>query len=70
MATRDRGTGAGRGMLIGRRASAGWIGAGLAVMLAAGFTLTACAGSAASQIDYVVDGPLSTYNTNTVAGAA
>ena len=70
MATRYRGTGAGRGVLIGRRASAGWIGAGLAVMLAAGFTLTACAGSAASQIDYVVDGPLSTYNTNTVAGAA
>ncbi len=70
MATRYRGTGAGRGVLIGRRASAGWIGAGLAVMLAAGFTLSACAGSAAAQIDYVVDGPLSTYNTNTVAGAA
>lgn len=70
MATRYRGTRADRGVLIGPRALAGWIGAGLAVMLAAGVTLTACAGSAASQIDYVVDGPLSTYNTNTVAGAA
>ncbi|HEX5255197.1 MAG TPA: ABC transporter substrate-binding protein [Mycobacterium sp.] len=70
MATRYPGTGADRGGLIGRRALAGWIGTGLAVVLAAGFTLTACAGSAASQIDYVVDGPLSTYNTNTVAGAA
>ncbi len=70
MATRYPGTGADRGGLIGRRAVAGWIGAGLAVVLAAGFTLTACAGSAASQVDYVVDGPLSTYNTNTVAGAA
>lgn len=70
MATRYRGTGADRGALIGPRALAGWIGAGLAVVLAAGVTLTACAGSAASQIDYVVDGPLSTYNTNTVAGAA
>lgn len=70
MATRYRGTRADRGALIGPRALAGWIGAGLAVVLAAGVTLTACAGSAASQIDYVVDGPLSTYNTNTVAGAA
>ncbi|OBB93481.1 ABC transporter substrate-binding protein [Mycobacterium sp. 852002-40037_SCH5390672] len=70
MATRYRETGAGRGVLIGRRAWAVWIGAGLAVVLAAGFTLTACAGSAASQIDYVVDGPLTTYNTNTVVGAA
>ncbi|GAB7145583.1 ABC transporter substrate-binding protein [Mycobacterium riyadhense] len=32
--------------------------------------LTACSGSAAGQIDYVVDGTLSTYNTNTVIGAA
>ncbi|WP_406816096.1 ABC transporter substrate-binding protein [Mycobacterium sp. M23085] len=70
MATGYRGTGADRGALIGRRTLAGWIGAGLAVVLTAGFALTACAGSAASQIDYVVDGPLSTYNTNTVAGAA
>lgn len=70
MATGYRGTGADRGALISRRALAGWTGAGLAVVLAAVVTLTACAGSAASQIDYVVDGPLSTYNTNTVAGAA
>jgi peptide/nickel transport system substrate-binding protein len=39
-------------------------------VLVAAWTLTACSGSAASQIDYVVDGPLSTYNTNTVVGAA
>lgn len=32
--------------------------------------LTACSGSAAAQIDYVVDGALSTYNPNTVVGAA
>ncbi|OBK17672.1 ABC transporter substrate-binding protein [Mycobacterium asiaticum] len=32
--------------------------------------LTACSGSAANQVDYVVDGVLSTYNTNTVTGAA
>ncbi|MFZ1177697.1 MAG: ABC transporter substrate-binding protein [Mycobacterium sp.] len=42
----------------------------LAAMLAAAFTLSGCSGSAASQIDYVVDGPLVTYNTNTVVGAA
>ena len=42
----------------------------LAVALAAAFALTACSGSAASQIDYVVDGALVTYNTNTVVGAA
>ncbi len=42
----------------------------VAALLAAAFTLSACSGSAASQIDYVVDGPLVTYNTNTVVGAA
>jgi len=42
----------------------------LAALLAATCTLTACSGSAASQIDYVVDGTLVTYNTNTVVGAA
>src|SRR5271163_639852 len=42
----------------------------LALPLAAALSLTGCSGSAASQIDYVVDGTLSTYNTNTVAGAA
>jgi peptide/nickel transport system substrate-binding protein len=33
-------------------------------------TLSGCSRSAASQIDYVVDGSLVTYNTNTVVGAA
>src|SRR5277367_4247066 len=42
----------------------------LALPLAAALSLTGCSCSAASQIDYVVDGTLSTYNTNTVAGAA
>ncbi|WP_009955491.1 ABC transporter substrate-binding protein, partial [Mycobacterium intracellulare] len=69
MATRYRGTGA-DGALTGRHNIALWISAGLAVALVAGFVVTACAGSAASELDYVVDGPLSTYNTNTVAGAA
>jgi peptide/nickel transport system substrate-binding protein len=32
--------------------------------------LTACSGSAAGQIDYIVDGALDTYNGNTVSGAA
>jgi peptide/nickel transport system substrate-binding protein len=31
---------------------------------------TGCSGSAVERIDYAVDGVLSTYNTNTVAGAA
>src|SRR5271167_2438864 len=42
----------------------------LALPLAAALSLTACSGSAASQIDYVVDGTLVTYNTNSVVGAA
>ncbi|MGB9304345.1 MAG: ABC transporter substrate-binding protein [Mycobacterium sp.] len=42
---------------------------GIAAILVAG-ALTGCSGSAASAIVYVVDGPLSTYNTNTVFGAA
>ncbi len=44
----------------------------LAVTLAAAApgALTACSGSAAGQVDYVVDGALDTYNTNTVSGAA
>ncbi len=48
--------------------------AGLAGMLVAATTLTStltgCSGSAAPQVDYVVDGQLVTYNTNTVVGAA
>lgn len=36
----------------------------------AGIGLAACSGSSADEIDYAVDGSLTTYNTNTVAGAA
>jgi peptide/nickel transport system substrate-binding protein len=43
---------------------------GLAATLVAAFALTACSGSAAGQIEYVVDGSLTSYNTNTVGGAA
>ncbi|CAM4425733.1 Stage 0 sporulation protein KA [Mycobacterium basiliense] len=43
---------------------------GVVVTLSAASTLSACSGSAAGQIDYVVDGGLVTYNTNTVVGAA
>jgi len=44
----------------------------LAVALAAAApgALTGCSGSAAGQVDYVVDGALDSYNTNTVSGAA
>jgi peptide/nickel transport system substrate-binding protein len=46
----------------------------LAGVLVAAFalasTLSGCSGSVASQIDYVVDGSLVSYNTNTVVGAA
>jgi peptide/nickel transport system substrate-binding protein len=35
-----------------------------------GLSLTSCSGSPAEEINYAVDGKLSTYNTNTVAGAA
>ncbi len=51
-----------------RRVAAGWLVATLAA--AAPGTLTACSGSAAGQIDYIVDGTLVTYNSNTVTGAA
>ncbi|WP_374021864.1 ABC transporter substrate-binding protein [Mycobacterium sp. HNNTM2301] len=47
-----------------------WGAIGLTALLVAAVTLTACSGSAASQVDYVVDGRLVTYNTNTVVGAA
>jgi len=45
---------------------------GLVVTLAAAVpgALTGCSGSAAGQVDYVVDGALDSYNTNTVGGAA
>ncbi|MEE6139649.1 ABC transporter substrate-binding protein [Mycobacterium sp. 050128] len=42
----------------------------LSVALAVAFVVTGCSGSAASQIDYVVDGRLSTYNANTTVGFA
>jgi peptide/nickel transport system substrate-binding protein len=48
----------------------GWATVGLALPLAVAFTLTGCSGSAASQIDYVVDGPLTSYNANTTVGFA
>ena len=41
-----------------------------AVLLSAAAGLSSCSGSPAGSIDYAVDGTLSTYNTNTVAGAA
>ncbi|MCV7065186.1 ABC transporter substrate-binding protein [Mycolicibacterium houstonense] len=41
-----------------------------ALSVVAGMGLSACSDSAADEIDYAVDGTLTTYNTNTVAGAA
>ncbi|GFG64464.1 putative lipoprotein [Mycobacterium kubicae] len=41
----------------------------VAAVLVAG-ALTGCSGSAAGQIDYVVDGTIPTYNANTVVGAS
>jgi peptide/nickel transport system substrate-binding protein len=38
--------------------------------LACAVSLTSCSGSPATEITYAVDGTLTTYNTNTVAGAA
>jgi peptide/nickel transport system substrate-binding protein len=40
------------------------------LVLAAALGLSSCSASPADSIDYVVDGTLITYNTNTVAGAA
>ena len=39
-------------------------------LLVAPFALTSCSGTPADQIGYAVDGPLVTYNPNTVVGAA
>src|SRR6202011_1367679 len=50
------------------RVAASWL-AGAPTAAVPG-ALTACSGSAAGQVDYVVDGALDTYNTNTVGGAA
>ena len=47
-----------------------WTLVGLTATLTAAFTVTACSGSPASHIDYVVDGTLVSYNTNTIVGAA
>lgn len=47
-----------------------WTVMGLTATLTAAFTVSACSSSAAGHIDYVVDGTLVTYNTNTVVGAA
>jgi peptide/nickel transport system substrate-binding protein len=54
----------GRGNLRGTAAVA------LVATLLAASALSGCTGNAASKVDYVVDGPLITYNTNTVVGAA
>ncbi|MDP7735560.1 ABC transporter substrate-binding protein [Mycobacterium paragordonae] len=55
-------------MSIWSRWRAAMLASGVAVLIAA--TLSACSGSAAGRVDYVVDGVLSTYNANTVIGAA
>ncbi|GFG49391.1 hypothetical protein CQY20_07205 [Mycolicibacterium agri] len=46
------------------------IAAAMAVALACALGLSSCSDSPASEITYAVDGTLTTYNTNTVAGAA
>jgi peptide/nickel transport system substrate-binding protein len=53
-----------------RRGFLRWTLAGIAVTLTVPFALIGCSGSAAAKIDYVVDGTLVSYNTNTVVGAA
>ncbi len=53
-----------------RRSLLRWTLAALAVTLTLPPALAGCSGSAAPQIDYVVDGTLSSYNANTVIGAA
>ena len=51
-----------------RRATAGCVAAVLAVL--APTVLVSCSGGAAEQVNFAVDGVLSSYNTNTVNGAA
>lgn len=46
------------------------IAAAVTVALACGVGLSACSAGKADEITYAVDGTLTTYNTNTVAGAA
>jgi len=55
-------------MAAGRRRAAAAAAAVVGVI--ASTVLTSCSGSPADQINYAVDGMLSSYNTNTVAGAA
>jgi peptide/nickel transport system substrate-binding protein len=50
-----------------RRVAATWL---VTIAAAVPGALTACSGSAAGQIDYIVDGALDTYNSNTISGAA
>lgn len=52
---------------MGRRRTAALVAAAALIVPLA---LTSCSGGAAEQVNYAVDGVLSTYNTNTVAGAA
>ncbi|HME48150.1 ABC transporter substrate-binding protein [Mycobacterium sp.] len=52
-----------------RRPPAVVVAAAVALFLAP-FGLTACSGNAAEQINYAVEGTVSTYNANTVVGAA
>lgn len=54
-------------MAVGRRAAAM---AAAVVGVTAASVLTSCSGSPADQINYAVDGMLTSYNTNTVTGAA
>jgi peptide/nickel transport system substrate-binding protein len=55
-------------MAAGRwRVAASWL---VALVAAGPWMLVACSGTAAGQIDYVVDGVLATYNSNTVTGGA
>ena len=51
-----------------RRATAGCVAAVFTVL--ASTVLTSCAGGAAEQVNFAVDGVLSSYNTNTLNGAA
>jgi len=44
--------------------------AALTTALACAVSVSACTGSPADEISFVIDGTLTTYNTNTVAGAA
>ncbi len=53
---------------MGRRRAAAAVAATLALLAPA--ALASCSGGSAAQVNYAVDGVLSTYNTNTVAGAA